>query len=110
VRAEEGMNRKDSGPRGFPSGEYHVRVILRISSWGVSVDLPFFLASISSFLINREAPCCLGDSRVLELRYFAVGLRNSDLKAVKDGTLLRCVVFAWVREASMVRSSAGLSR
>ena len=33
-------------------------------------------------------------------------LRGSDLKAVKNVTLLRCVVFAWVCEACKVRSFA----
>jgi hypothetical protein len=32
-------------------------------------------------------------------------LRGSDLKAVKNVTLLRCVVFAWVCEVSKVCSS-----
>jgi hypothetical protein len=49
----------------------------------------------------------VGDSRALELRYLAVGLRGSDLKAVKNAMLLRCVRLAWVCEAPMVRSSAG---
>ena len=37
-------------------------------------------------------------------------LRGSDLKAVKNVTLLRCVVFAWVCEASKVRSPVSVSQ
>jgi hypothetical protein len=37
-------------------------------------------------------------------------LRGSDLKAVKNVTLLRCVVFAWVCEVSKVRSSVRVSQ
>jgi hypothetical protein len=37
-------------------------------------------------------------------------LHGSDLKAVKNVTLLRCVVFAWACEISRVRPSAGASR
>jgi hypothetical protein len=37
-------------------------------------------------------------------------VRDSDLKPVKNLTLLRCVVFAWAFEVSRVRSSTGVSQ
>ena len=37
-------------------------------------------------------------------------LRGSDIKAVKNATLLRCVVFSWVCGVSKVRSPDGLSQ
>jgi hypothetical protein len=44
--------------------------------------------------MNCEAPRRLGDSRALKLRYSAVGLRGSNLKAVKNAMLFSCAVFA----------------
>ena len=73
--ADEGKNRRDSGPIwGFPSGEHHIRVIPRISSWDVPVDPVLFLTALGSFIINREALRCLDDSAVPKLRYLAVGI------------------------------------
>ena len=73
-------------------------------------DLAFSLTAVGSFPINCEAPRRVGDSRALKLRYSAMGLRGSGLKAVKNTMFLRCVGLTWVCEASMVRSSAGPSR
>jgi hypothetical protein len=117
-----GKGSKRFGTRlGIPSGEHPVRVILRIYSWDVTVDPVLFPTGAGLFPINHEALSCSSSPTLpVDVAWVirgpeavlldSVELRGSDLKAVKNVTLLRCVVCGLVCEVSRVRSSAGVSR
>jgi hypothetical protein len=122
VGAEEGRDRRNTEPDwGFPSGEHPVRVILRIYSWDATADPIFSPTGAGLFPINHEALSCSSSPtlpvdvawviRGLEAALLdSVELRGSDLKAVKNVTLLRCVVCGLVCKAPRVCSPAGVSR
>ena len=120
--AEEGKDGRDSEPDwGFPSGEHPVRVILRIYSLDVTADPIFSPTGAGVFPINHEALSCSSSPTLpVDVAWVIRGpeaalldsgeLLGSDLKAVKNVTLLRCVVCGLVCGVSRVRSSAGVSR
>jgi hypothetical protein len=116
------VNSRSQGEKGSilnldgESPDHPLRVILRIYSWGVTVDPVFFPAGAGLFPINHEALRCSSSPtlpvdvgwviRELEATLLDSGeLRGSDLKAVKTVTLFRCVAFPRVCEVLRVRSS-----
>jgi len=73
-------------------------------------DVVTYAELMQEFRLRHYQSVLLGWFESAEGALLASGeLRGSDLKAVKNVTLLRCVVFAWVCEVSKVRSSLGFS-
>jgi hypothetical protein len=74
-------------------------------------DAVTYAELMQAFRLRQYQSVLLGWYESAEAALLGSGeLRGSDLKAVKNVTLLRCVVFAWVCEVSRVRFSAGLSQ
>ena len=74
-------------------------------------DTVTYLELMQAFRLRHYQSVLLGWFESAEAALLGSGeLRGSDLKAVKNVTLLRCVVFAWVCEVSKVRSSLGVSQ
>ena len=73
-------------------------------------DVVTYAELMQEFRLRHYQSVLLGWFESAEAALLASGeLRGSDLKAVKNVTLLRCVVFAWVCEVSKVRSSVDIS-
>ena len=71
-------------------------------------DAVTYVELVRAFKLRHYQSVLLGWFESTEAALLGSGeLYGSDLKAVKDLTLLRCVVFAWVCEVSKVSSSAG---
>lgn len=69
-------------------------------------DVVAYVELMQAFKLRHYQSVLLGWFESAEAALLGSGeLRGSDLKAVKNITLLRCVVFAWVCEVSKVRSS-----
>jgi len=67
-------------------------------------DAVTYMELMQVFRLRHYQSVLLGWFESAEAALLGSGeLRGSDLKAVKDVTLLRCVVFAWVCEVSKVR-------
>jgi len=74
-------------------------------------DVVTYAELMQEFRLRHYQSILLGWFESAEAALLASGeLRGSDLKAVKNVTLLRCVVFAWVCEVSKVRFSLGLTQ
>ena len=68
-------------------------------------DIVTYEELMQAFRLRHYQSVLLGWFESAEAALLGSGeLRGSDLKAVKNVTLLRCVVFAWVCEVSKVRS------
>ena len=69
-------------------------------------DVVTYVELMQMFRLRHYQSVLLGWFESAEAALLGSGeLRGSDLKAVKNVTLLRCVVFAWVCEVSKVRRS-----
>ena len=69
-------------------------------------DAVTYAELMQTFRLRQYQSVLLGWFESAEAALLGSGeLRGSDLKAVKNVTLLRCVVFAWVCEVSKVRPS-----
>ena len=69
-------------------------------------DAVTYVELMQTFRLRQYQSVLLGWFESAEAALLSSGeLRGSDLKAVKNVTLLRCVVFAWVCEVSKVRPS-----
>ena len=74
-------------------------------------DVVTYAELMQAFRLRHYQSVLLGWFESAEAALLASGeLRGSDLKAVKNVTLLRCVVFAWVCEVSKVRPSLGMPK
>ena len=72
-------------------------------------DLVSYAELMQAFRLRQYQSVLLGWFESAEAALLASGeLRGSDVKAVKNVTLLRCVVFAWVCEVSKVCSPVGV--
>jgi len=71
-------------------------------------DAVTYVELMQAFRLRHYQSVLLGWFESTEAALLSSGeLRGSDLKAVKNATLLRCVVFAWVCEVSKARPSVG---
>ena len=84
---------------------------LKSSTEEFNADAVTYVELMQVFKLRHYQSVLLGWFESAETALLGSGeLRGSDLKAVKNVTLLRCVVFAWVCEVFKVRSSAGMSQ
>ena len=74
-------------------------------------DIVTYVELMQTFRLRQYQSVLLGWFESAEAALLGSGeLRGSELKAVKNVTLLRCAVFAWVCEVSKVRPFVRVSR